>query len=357
MAVDMPAGDDISVLTDWVEIRVAGSGADVPLPQLDRLLRAEGTELADEELLLDEDHDSDGPADIEVQLEPESAAAAEVDVRVEQVRSEITDRESIGRNVYPFTVQDDRVQRREACGEDVYLLLLVLGTSKLPYRLEKRANEVEETYDLIALAALKRFLGRDATGVRFARTSTTAEQHEEDDDPLRRPTGFAAAIDWVRGLLDAGPGVRPDNEPDTVPHWETAEGTLPAGRTPLTSYNDAGVDVVVWWRFADQRAGFPVVLAQCTVQIAWEQKVDDIKLVLWEKWIDFDTVPPQKVLVIPFADRRDHPLWQDRTASAGVILDRVRLIELLGELGCDELSALTDQRVRDWTASELRAAA
>jgi hypothetical protein len=356
VAVEMPAGDDISVLTDWVELRVAGGGTDVPLAQLDRLLRAEGTELAEEELASD-DGAAESPGEIEVQLEPESAAAAEVDIRVEQVRSEISDRALIAQRLYPFTVRDDRVQRREACGEDVYLLLLVLGTRGLPYRLERRANEVEETYDLISLAALKRFLGRNATGVRFARTATSED--ETDQEATRRPKGFAAAIGWLRGMLDAVPGVRPESaesEPDTVPHWE--DETTPApGRVPLTSYNDAGVDVVVWWRFADQRAGFPVLLAQCTVQLAWEDKLDDIKLVLWEKWIDFDTVPPQRALVIPFADRRDHPLWQDRTSRAGVILDRVRLIELLGELDCDELEALTDHRTRNWTAAELRAAA
>jgi hypothetical protein len=352
----MPAGDDISALTDWVELRVSGTGGDVPLAQLDRLLRAEGTELAEEELSLDEEP-AEGAAEIEVHVGLEASAAAEVDVRVEQVRGEIADRELIGQDVYPFTVRDERVQPREACGSDVYLLLLVLGSGRLPYRGEKRAHEVEEAYDLIARAALKRFLGRNATGVRFARTAAEGDEQEADGDLARRPTSFPAAIDWLRGLLDAAPGVRPENEPDTLPHWEASDDRPPPGRPPLTSYNDAGVDVVVWWRFADGRAGFPVLLAQCTVQVAWERKVDDIKLVLWEKWIDFDTVPPQKALVIPFADRRDHPNWQDRTASAGVILDRVRLIELLGELSCDELGALTDERVRDWTASELRAAA
>ncbi len=60
--------------------------------------------------------------------------------------------------------------------------------------------------------------------------------------------------------------------------------------------------------------------------------------------------------VIPFADRRDHPQWPDRTLKAGVILDRVRLLELLDELECDELAALIDDRSRGWTRTELLAA-
>jgi hypothetical protein len=138
-------------------------------------------------------------------------------------------------------------------------------------------------------------------------------------------------------------------------HWEDDEAEPPLGRQPLTSYNDAGVDVVVWWRFADDRGGFPVVLAQCTVQATWENKVRDVDLDMWQKWIDFHTVPPQKALVIPFADPRDHPLWRDRTTKAGVILDRVRLVELLDELDCDELASLVNDDTRAWTCTELAA--
>ena len=118
----------------------------------------------------------------------------------------------------------------------------------------------------------------------------------------------------------------------------------------------AGVDVVVWWRFTDGRRGFPVLLGQCTVQLSWETKVKDIDTDLWRAWIDFDTVPLQRALVIPFAERRDHPQWPDRTLKAGVLLDRVRLLELLDELECDELVALIDERTREWTQTELLAA-
>jgi hypothetical protein len=354
----MPLGDDVSALTDWVELRISAvDTAGLPLSKLDRLLKAEGSELADEELA-----SSDADEQLEVALGDADAAAAEVDVRVELIMREVADRAALGARVYPFAVGGERVQRREVCGSDVYLLLLVLGSAHLPYRKERRANEVEEAFDFIAMAALKRFLGRGgATGLRFARTAQQddAEPDAADPDPRRRPTGFADAIAWLRDWLDAGRGVRdPASEPDRKTHWEDdgEPDPPPLGRPPLTSYNDAGVDVVVWWRFSDKRSGFPVLLAQCTVQLAWEHKVHDVSIELWQKWIDFDTVPPQKALVIPFADRRDHPQWQDRTSKAGVILDRVRLIELLDELECDELAALVDDRARDWVQAELLAA-
>lgn len=357
MSLPMPLGDDVSALTDWVELRISAvDTAGLSLSRLDRFLKAEGSELADEELDL-----AEADEQLEVVLGDADAAAAEVDVRVELVMREVADRASLGARLYPFAVDGERVQRREVCGAHVYLLLLVLGSAHFPYRAERRAHEVEEAFDFIAMAALKRFLGREAVGLRFARTARQddAEADATSPDPRRRPTGFADAIAWLRDWLDAGLGVRdPASEPDQGTHWED-EGEIappPLGRAPLTSYNDAGVDVVVWWRFSDLRSGSPVLLAQCTVQLAWERKVNDVSLDLWQKWIDFDTVPPQKALVIPFADRRDHPQWQDRTSKAGVILDRVRLIELLGELECDELAALVDDRARDWLEAELLAA-
>jgi hypothetical protein len=308
--------------------------------------------------------------DLEVQLDEEDAAAAEADARVELVRQEILDRAQLGSRVYPFTVDGERVQPRDVCGADVYRLLLVLSSADLPYREQGRAHEVEEVFDYIALAALKRFLGRDAVGLRFARTAREGDDELDTGapDPYRRPTNFVEAIAWLRKWLRTGEGVRaasqsrrseedPQNHPNEIPHWEDDEhAPPPGGREPLSSYNDGGVDIVVWWRFKDGRRGFPVLLAQCTVQRAWERKVRDIDEALWRAWIDFDTVPPQRALVIPFADRRDHPLWADRSLSAGVQLDRVRLLELLDELECEELEALTDERCRQWTETELLAA-
>src|SRR4051812_41921259 len=100
MALPMPVGDDISALTDWVELRItAVDVAGIPLSKLDRLLKAEGSELADEEM-----ETSDADDELEVTLSESRAAAAEADVRVELIRREVIDRASVGARVYPFTV-------------------------------------------------------------------------------------------------------------------------------------------------------------------------------------------------------------------------------------------------------------
>jgi hypothetical protein len=100
-------------------------------------------------------------------------------------------------------------------------------------------------------------------------------------------------------------------------------------------------------------SGAPVMLAQCTVQIEWSEKTRDISVELWKKWIDFETVPPQTALVIPFAISRTLEQWANRTITAGVIIDRLRLLELLDELPDEQLRDFPDPVTREWVAREL----
>lgn len=83
------------------------------------------------------------------------------------------------------------------------------------------------------------------------------------------------------------------------------------------------------------------------------EKAKDISIELWKKWIDVQTVPPQTSLVIPFAVSRSLEQWANRTITAGVILDRLRLLELLNELREDALQELPDEATREWVATEL----
>lgn len=356
MPLGLPPGDRTGLLADWVERRVAAELEGFPLARMRRMLRAEGTELAEQELAEDAfDGDEGAEEDIEVRADTvEEAASDQLDVHLDLLRTEIGDRRAVAERVYPFILDDDRVEPLETCGETTYLLLLVLGTAGLPYRTEGRAHEVEEAYDNIALAALRQLLGPPARGVRFARTAAAGLA---TDYQGVRPTRFPDAISWLRNQLGLGPGTRdPSDQPETVDHWEQDQKDSAPGRQPLTSYNDAGVDVVVWRPFVDGRPGFPVLLVQCTVQLTWEGKLEDINVDLWQRWIDFPTAPPQKALVIPFAETGPVELWTDRTTRAGMIIDRIRLLELLGQMQCAELQALTDERVAEWVRRELSAA-
>jgi hypothetical protein len=335
----MPTGDDVAALADWAELRVLTVDIEgVSMSRLEQLLRGEGTDAAEEELALDADDDD------ETELELVDEGRGEREVRIEQLLDEVALRLRLGPKLYPFEHRDERLIRRDAPGSEVYIFLLTLSSEEASFRAERRAHQVEAAFDNIALEALRRYLGRGAAAIRFARNA-----HDPNDNTTR-PRRFQEAIEWLRGQLVLPPGILTPPDEELVIHWEEDAN---AAHPPLNSYSDAGVDVVAWWRFADDRAGAPVLLAQCTVQIEWGEKTKDISVELWKKWIDFETVPPQTALVIPFAVSRSLEQWANRTITAGVIIDRLRLLELLDELSADELELLPDPGTRDWVEVEL----
>lgn len=336
----MPTGDDVAALADWAELRVLTVDGDgVSTGRLEQLLRGEGSDAAEEELALDAADDAE-----ETELELVDEGRGEREMRIEQLLDEVALRLRLGPRLYPFEHQDERLIRRDLPGSEVYVFLLTLSSEDASFRSERRAHEVEAAFDNLALEALRRYLGRGAGGIRFARNA-----HDPNDNATR-PKKFQEAIEWLRGQLVLPPGMKEPPDEELLIHWEEDAN---AAHPPLNSYSDAGVDVVAWWRFADDRAGAPVLLAQCTVQIQWGDKAKDIDVELWKKWIDFETVPPQTALVIPFAVSRGLEQWANRTVTAGVIIDRLRLLELLNELPEDELEALPDAATRDWVATEL----
>jgi hypothetical protein len=346
----VPSGISASSLCDWTElVLLTEDRAEVSYSLLSALLR--GHKIAEAEHELDEAADaSDSPSS---RLGPDPGAEdvplprrrdlrETRDVKVELVFSEVGRRRAAAPDVYPFAEEDRSVMHIGACGEAAYLFLLVLGQEDLPYRVDRRTHEVEAAYDDLCAIALERYLGRDADSVRFARNSS------DPDDPDARPASFREAVVWLRKKLALTPGTDepPDDAP--VPHWEIPDA--------LNSYSDAGVDIVVWWHFADSRPGFPVLLAQCTVQINWGDKLSDVNTDLWRQWVNFRTNPPQRALVIPFSVDIRNTLWPNRTTEAGLILDRIRIIELLNETGCDRLNQLPDDATRAWVNAELQAA-
>ncbi len=101
---------------------------------------------------------------------------------------------------------------------------------------------------------------------------------------------------------------------------QTGSAYLPPRR------KDGGVDVVAWRPFRDGQAGFPIVLAQCTVQRNPIGKTADIELPQWQRWLELYQ-PPQLVLAFPGVVRNQE-VWNEMSA-ANLLLDRIRLCELL----------------------------
>jgi hypothetical protein len=348
MSLAIPEGEKSGLLADWAEISLLTDKADaLSEARLTRLLRAEASAAAEEELQGDptDSVSAADPREIELSLQGDEAEF-ERDIRVELILQEIELRARLGQHVYPFRVEEDRIVQVDSCGEPAYRLLLALGSANAAYRAAGTAHEVEESFDGLALEAMRRYLGREAQGLKFSKRSS------DPDDPTARPKLFTQAIDWLRDQLDLRAGLkRPVDEPVEERHWEW-DGRQDQ-RPILNTYQDGGVDLVVWWKFKDGRPGFPVLLVQCTVQLTWERKLKDISVEQWEKWIDFSMVPPQRALVIPFSEDPRDKHWEDRSLRAGVVIDRLRLLELLSELDCDRVKELIDEQAADWASREL----
>lgn len=203
---------------------------------------------------------------------------------------------------YPFVVRDIAVLRRTSRHAAAYATLLFLTPGSVA-RQTVRASETSvmgELLEEISEAALANFWGPGGSALSFGYPSKHG-----------RPESFDQAVIWLAGKigLEAGRGYRPPRR------------------------KDGGVDVVAWRQFADRRAGFPVALAQCTIQAETFTKTTDIDLRLWSSWLAMDS-DPLSMLVIPGTIRSAGPDWRQLTTVV-MVIDRIRLMDLLGR-GSDE---------------------
>lgn len=204
---------------------------------------------------------------------------------------------------YPFLVSDIAVLRQTAQHASTYAALLHLT----PYSVARQTVRASETAAMgeileeISEAALANFWGPGGDALSFGYPSKHG-----------RPEAFDQAVVWLAGKmgLEAGRGYRPPRR------------------------KDGGVDVVAWRQFADRRAGFPVALAQCTIQAATFTKTTDVDLRLWSSWLAMD-IDPLSMLVIPGTVRSAGPDWQ-QLATVVMVIDRIRLMDLLARETGDE---------------------
>lgn len=200
---------------------------------------------------------------------------------------------------YPFVVSDLAVLRRASPLGSYYASLLHLTPNSVA-RQTVRATETAEMGELleeIAETALANFWGVGGNALSFGYPSRHG-----------RPEAFDQAVIWLARQIGLEPG----------------RGYRPPRR------KDGGVDVVAWRQFADRRPGFPVALAQCTIQAETFTKTTDIDLRLWASWLAMDS-DPLSLLVLPGTIRAAGPDWQQLTTVV-MVVDRVRLMDLLSRV-------------------------
>jgi hypothetical protein len=201
---------------------------------------------------------------------------------------------------YPFRVSEIAVLRRTTALSSCYATLLCLTPGSVARQTVRASDTAEmgEVLEGIAETALANLWGPGGSAIRFAYPSRHG-----------RPESFDQAIAWLaqRIGLEPGSGYRPPRR------------------------KDGGVDVVAWRQFADRRAGFPIALAQCTIQTETFTKTTDIDLRLWASWLAMD-VDPMSLLVVPGTIRTAGPDWR-QLATVVTVIERLRLMELMGRDG------------------------
>jgi len=197
---------------------------------------------------------------------------------------------------YPFVVSPFAVRALPSATSSPYAALLLLTSGSVARQLLSASStqEMEVLFERIAEGALAQLWGPAGRAVRFGWPSDVG-----------RPPEFPAAIQWLANQLGVpvGGGYRP----------------------PIRK--DGGVDVIAWRAFPDGRAGFPVVLAQCTLQADLITKASDVEPRVWASWLRMD-VDPVTVLVVPQTIGDDR-LW-GQLALRGMVLERTRLAGLMG---------------------------
>ncbi len=276
--------DSSESLADWVEVKTLwdpdGNGSQV---ELKKSLQMSGTTDA----LDDEDEST---SRVEAWEDPCEAA-------VEGAFSEIEDRYHAcgsGGGAYPFAVSREFVARDGHTHESVYAFLLLL--SRFGHSAGPKGLHGEQLFEDLCACAAEAYLGGEHSGVKsyvFGFPRRLA------------PSGFRPALDDLCGALGEGGGSR--ERPQTA------------------SQKDAGLDIVAWRSFEDERAGKLIAFGQCATGSNWKDKLVDLQPTDWcTLWMqDRPAVYPIRLFFVPH--RVSHRDWFFRCVQGGILFDRCRI--------------------------------
>ncbi|HEY9117845.1 MAG TPA: hypothetical protein VIN11_08465 [Roseivirga sp.] len=120
---------------------------------------------------------------------------------------------------------------------------------------------------------------------------------------------------------------------------------------PQARYKDRGVDVISWKPFfenaAEHRSNQIVVLSQCAIGGDWRSKTGQIPLDSWKQYVHWAN-QPIKAFAVPIVIHDD--LWHDISTEAGLLFDRIRIVNYVPQQFPDE--PLMNQ-IKVWIDSEI----
>lgn len=219
----------------------------------------------------------------------------------------------------PFSISNSRANRIHSWQEapaHSFCILLSLAQCYKGWAESISSSDYTEQGELFELLAQESFKNQ-FSGWQVERTGWS----------LAQPMNFRKVVDWVADCLG-----------------ETTKDNLDE---LINSKNkDAGLDLLCYLPFPDNRGGFPVYLMQCASGQHWKTKINQPSIKKWQRrFIDFVDYP-QKAFAIPFAlSDKDFNSYYDE--AEGLLLDRYRLLAAARYRQHWVSSSLTD-RIINW---------
>ena len=234
--------------------------------------------------------------------------------KAEEAFGELADRVrhcGVAKDLYPFKLSKDGslIQFKPAVKAEKHLFYLYLLFAT---RANMQQNKVQATIDATQLfehvccEVARRYWGGPSPSVE-AIVFGTARTDDLEDGAVVDQGKFAARVDDLCRRLREGAKYRAKSD------------------DPVTAKDDK-LDVVVWRRFADMRAGQLIGFGQCKTGTHWQR--DLIKLVprnfIDKWWHDPPTVEPIRLY---FVTDRVRTQWYNHCKEGGILFDRCRIIE------------------------------
>lgn len=118
----------------------------------------------------------------------------------------------------------------------------------------------------------------------------------------------------------------------------------------VKSAKDAGLDLLLYRPFPDERVGVPVYLVQCSSGADWKTKLHKPDMKIWTKVIDF-AATPRKAFSTPYAFE-DQEFLRNCNLVDGMLLDRYRLLAA-SKINQQWLSESLRERIVTWAAPRI----
>jgi hypothetical protein len=222
MNSDIPDIENISALTDWVELNMLRGSGTLSFARLRALLA-------------------------ETEHEPET-----IEVAINFLSDEVKRRKRASGPNYPFELTEFGIKLGEGSSVEIYKFLLLLSVCNADLTPTFLSGGTKALDELMTLA-LKEYFGGRTEVLNFGWPPVAD-----------RPAKFTEALNWLAANVHLARGVAVDSE----------------------HLKDGGVDLVVWKPFPDDRETFLFALVQCTIQKDWLPKSKDIIVEVWSRRID-----------------------------------------------------------------------